>query len=143
MNVTQKKPVDKDLVKFYNSLRCPLCGSQLDGGIYNTKSELYCARDNREYKVTWYAGEQHPQTEELVYWYTQFRYNIYITKLKTVSTPSFSTVIDRFNLDLSPPHIEFSRERVFAYTGAKILFFRQRMEEDKFLNKLKTYNVFS
>lgn len=143
MNLTQIKYIDenhKGFVKFCNSLRCPLCGMQLDGNIQPKRAELYCVGNNDEYKCVWLSGEDEPEMEHIQYWYSQYEY---VIKTLRQSPNVYYTVINRYNLDASPRFRANTRKEVFSYSGSRIMFFRTRMEEEVFLKKLKTYNVFS
>lgn len=133
-------PYDKSFHQFCNALRCPLCQSQLDGNIHPKKADLYCASNNAEYKATYLPGEDTPIREYLSFWYPQYQYEIVIAR---TSPYVFDTRIDRLNLDLHRFHRHSSRENVFHFSGERIMFFRSRMDEDVFLKKLKTYNLFS
>lgn len=140
MNPVPKAQPDKEFVKFCNSLRCPLCDAQLDGNIHPKKARLYCARDNREYKTTYLPGEAVPETEFLIYWYPIYEYEINIVRM---NYDMFVTCIDRFEAGVISRYRDSTRKRVFDNKGARIPFFRKRMEEEVFLKKLKTYQVFS
>ncbi|CAB4196844.1 hypothetical protein UFOVP1290_364 [uncultured Caudovirales phage] len=135
-----KIPPDKEFVKFCNSLRCPLCGSQLDGNIAFKHASLYCCESNVEYTSIWKPGISDPESENLQYNFSQYRYDIYIVRLMN---DKYSTKIHRYNLDVSPKYISTTRKEVFNYEGPRILFFRKRMSEQEFLKKLKTYTIFS
>jgi hypothetical protein len=126
--------------KFCDSLRCPLCGSQLDGNIHKREAKLYCVNNNDEYGCRWSPGQNEPDMECLKFWYPQYQYIIGITRL---SPNKFQMVVDRYNLDVVPFYRNSTRVELFNYTGQRLLIFRQRMEEEIFLKKLKTYNVFS
>ena len=139
MKVLPKIPPDKKFIKFCNSLRCPLCESQLDGGIHPSMATLYCTSNNAEYKITCVNGMSEPEYEELVYWFGHYRYNIRLS----YRNGTHSTVIDRYDTDMGSLHINSSQKRVFEMTGAKLSFFRKRMDEEAFVSKLKLYNVFS
>lgn len=143
MNLTQVKYVDdkhKEFVRFCNSLRCPLCGMQLDGNIHPKKAELYCVGNNDEYKCRWFPDQKEPEMESIKYWYPQYEYVIQITRQ---GPSTYNTIINRYNLDTLPIYRASTRKEVFSYSGPRVLFFRRRMEEELFLKKLKTYNVFS
>lgn len=133
-------PYDKSFHQFCNALRCPLCQSQLDGNIHPKKADLYCAANNAEYKVQFLPGETTPTNEYISFWYPQYQYEIIVSR---TSPYVYETKIDRLNLDLHRFHRHSSRENVFRFSGERIMFFRTRMEEDVFLKKLKTYNLFS
>lgn len=136
---TLPKP-SKEFKRFCDSLRCPLCGSQLDGNVHPKKAELYCVGNNDEYKCRFFPDQKEPEWESLKYWYPQYEYVISVARM---GPGSFSTVINRYNLDVIPFYRASTRKEVFNYVGPRILFFRKRMEEEIFLKKLKTYNVFS
>jgi hypothetical protein len=143
MNATQiasKDPQYKEFAKFCNTLRCPLCKSQLDGNIHAKEAKLYCVGNNAEYKCEWHPGDDTPFFERITYWYPQYMYEISIHRQ---SMHVFDTRIDRLNMDVIPMYRHTTRKRMFDFNGDRILFFRQRMEENIFLKKLKMYNVFS
>lgn len=139
LEVATLPQASKEFKAFCNALRCPLCQSQLDGNIHPKKANLYCARDNNEYRGIWLPDIPHPEQEYITYWYPQYEYEISIVHM----VGNYATVIDRYNRDMTAIHRHTSRKRVFEYQGARLTFFRQRMEEEQFLKKLKTYNVFS
>ena len=127
-------------VKYCNSLRCPLCKSQLDGKISNFVARLYCISDNNEYKCT----VSHGMTlvyEKIKFYYSSSLYEIEIG-LNSFSNNEYYTSIDKLNAEVLPQFREATRHNIFNCAG-KIPFFRERMEEKVFLNKLKLYNVFS
>lgn len=132
-------PTFRQFKKFVDSLRCPLCGSQLDGNVHPAEARLYCVGNNDEYICKWFPNGDAPTSEMLRFWYSQYEYDILITKYPS----NFRTQIVRYNLDVLPIYKESTRKEMFDYWGDRILFFRQRMEEDVFLKKLRLYNVFS
>jgi hypothetical protein len=143
MSLVQAQYADeshKEFYKFCNTLRCPLCGGQLDGSILAKKATLYCVNNNDEYKCHWLPGEDEPDRETIKYWYPQYEYLIHSYR---ISSGIYKTTIDRFNLDVILKYRHTTRKEVFSHIGSRLLFFRTRMEEEIFLKKLKTYNVFS
>jgi hypothetical protein len=113
---------------------------QLDGAIHPKKADLYCVGNNDEYKCTWFPDQSEPETEVIKYWYPQYEYVINIARL---GPSKYRIVINRYNMDVIAFYRNSTRKEVFRYEGSRILFFRKRMEEEMFLKKLKTYNVFS
>ena len=95
--------------------------------------------NNDEYRCIWFPNEDVPGLEEIKYYYPQYMYEIYSVR----KFGNFETKIDRLNMDAAPIHRERTRKNMFHMTGDRLLFFRCRMEESVFLNKLKLYNVFS
>jgi hypothetical protein len=130
----------KKFKKSCDDLRCPLCGAQLDGNIHNKKAELYCVGNDDEYKVTWVPHLDHPYSEKITYWYTQYMYTIHI---QYTGGTTFDMYVYRYNMDAHPSQRHKTMVLIFRYSGNRILAFRQRMEEEKFLKKLKTIKVFS
>ena len=140
VDITYVDEAYKRFKKFCNDLRCPLCGSQLDGNVHNKEAKLYCVANNDEYKTHWTPGNDEPEMECLKFWYPQYEYVIGIQRL---SPSQFQMVVDRYNMDVIPIYRNSTWKRLFKYTGPRLLAFRQRMEEGVFLKKLKTYMVFS
>jgi hypothetical protein len=130
----------KKFKKFCNDLRCPLCGSQLDGNIHRKEAKLYCVANNDEYKTIWHDHLIHPYSEQITYWYPQYQYVIMI---QYVGGGIFDTNICRYNMDAHPSQRYKTMKQIFRYSGNRLLIFRQRMEEEQFLKKLKTIQVFS
>lgn len=130
----------KEFIKFCNSLRCPLCQSQLDGSIFPVVANLYCVSDNKEYMCSWDSKSKTEPLKEIIrYWYPQYEYEIIIIRLDD----GFETIINRYNRDAAEQYKNSTKKVMFKSNGARISFFRKRMEEKDFLNKLKTYSIFS
>lgn len=133
----------KKFAAYCNSLRCPLCGSQLDGLIHQNKARLYCVGNNNEYKVHLVPNQDIPDFEFISFWYPQYQYCI-TTIYNQFNSGKFDTSIDRYNMDAHPSKRLQTIKNVFSVIrGERLLFFRKRMEEKEFLNKLKIYNIFS
>jgi hypothetical protein len=138
--IVTNDPGYKEFVRFCNSLRCPLCNSQLDGNISAKLATLYCVSDNSEYKIRCRPGETVPFWEEINFYYPQYQYEI--SSILDVNG-QFITSINRYNMDASLKNRYKTLKRVFDFTGKRLMFFRSRMEEKVFLKKLKTYTIFS
>ena len=141
MSVYAATPTDeayKTFKKFCNDLRCPLCGSRLDGNIHAKEARLHCVLNNAEYSCRWYPDSNLPQGETIRYWYPVYEYTINIAKIGD----SFQTTIDRFDADAVEFYKAQTRKRIFHYIGERFPFCNQRMEEDRFLKKLRTIKVF-
>ncbi len=130
----------KKFAVFCNSLRCPLCGSQLDGVIKKNQANLYCVSNNEEYKVEWAVDKEFPNYEQITYFYSQWQY---VIRIGTRPNNDFHTRIERYNMDAHPSQRWKTRKTIFEHSGARLMVFRKRMEENEFLKKLKLYNVFS
>ncbi|RLI60340.1 MAG: hypothetical protein DRO67_09205, partial [Candidatus Asgardarchaeum californiense] len=134
MQVLPKISPDKKFKQFCNSLRCPLCGSQLDGNIHPKKASLYCCSNNVEYQVDWLVGQDEPEREWIRYYYDDYEYRISCSKNQSV--------IYRVCIDVHPSFRSKYLEEVLNIP-AKLSFFRKKMAKKDFIQKLKLYNVFS
>jgi hypothetical protein len=137
--VSQPPKPSKEWRKFCDDLRCPLCGSQLDGNVSSRSASLYCVGNRDEYQCYCHPKEDVPAYERLIFWYPQWQYDIEIEK----DFGPFYTRIGRSNMDAAPEHRYKTRQIIFEYSGQRLMFFRQRMEEKDFLKKLALYNTFS
>jgi hypothetical protein len=126
---------DKSFIKYCNSLRCPLCNSQLDGKISKDGSSLYCVSNNLEYKCN--IRDMEVIWEQICFWYDQYGYYFYNYK----SDDKWITVINRVNLDDHPT--KRKEELLFKFNAKIPKLFRLRIEEKDLLKKLKLYTVFS
>jgi hypothetical protein len=143
LQVAELPKPSKEFKDFCNSLRCPLCDGQLDGNIHPKQAILYCVNDNKEYSCVWVPNESAPQVETIKYCYPEYEYEISTTNIGYRGPSMFQTFIARYNAGVNLIYRTRSFKEIFNYRGPRILFFRKRMEEDVFLKKLKTYNVFS
>ena len=144
VNITQIHIVDddvkfKDFRNFINSLRCPLCNSQLDGNLNALEARLYCVSNNNEYCSTWTSDDNFPLYEKIEHYYYPYEYSITINKC----FDKYRTMINRYNMDVVPYYKLSTCKKIFDFFGDRILFFRKRMDEKTFLNKLKFYNIYS
>ena len=136
----EQPPKDKEFTKFCNSLRCPLCGSQLDGNIHPKLAKLYCISNNDEYSCQWEPNQSDPNSEIIKYTYPQYQYVIIYDYVWQSGINE--TIINRYNMDVIPIYRNSTCKEIFRYPG-RMSFYRKRMEEDKFLDKLRLYKVFS
>jgi hypothetical protein len=127
--------------KFCNSLRCPLCGSQLDGNLNEMQSSLYCAQ-NDEYAAIYVPRVSAPVVESIIFSYSQYEYKIYI-ELSTEEDIHYDITITRFNMDVHPSKRSQTAKIIIEFKSKYNTFFHKRMDEDVFLKKLKTIITFS
>jgi hypothetical protein len=137
MTLTRPDKVFKD---FCNSLRCPLCNSQLDGNIHPKKADLYCITNNEEYRCHWFPNQAEPEMELIKLWYYPYEY---VIESQQLISGNYLLFIDRYNMDANLNYRSSTCVELFEYSGPRILAFRQRMTQQQFLNKLKTIQVFS
>lgn len=128
-----------DFVKFCNDLRCPLCGSQLDGGIYSTEARLYCVETNSEYGSTWVYGEVEPHYEQIIHYAFEYEYEI-ISRRTGID---HHTSITRYFRGVDPEYRSTGKGVMLELDAQIPTCFRQRLSERDFLDKLSLYMTFS
>ncbi len=124
----------KEFVKRCNSFRCPLCGSQLDGNIHSQRADLYCVQDNSEYCIVVRPDSDSIHSEKLMFSYSQYGYQIFIDE--------HGTWVYRVNMD-DHPSKRFGLKKKIFHIPQRITGFHKRMNEEEFLQKLQTYQLFS
>ncbi len=129
----------REFRKFINSLRCPLCNSQLDGNLHPKESRLFCSQSTNEYVATFIPSMSEAYTENIIHIFDQFEYNVYSIRFKNL----FQTNITRFRNDFIPRYKQESRKELLEVIGPRIQFFRKKMDEKTFLNKLKFYSLYN
>lgn len=132
----------KDLTKFVNELRCPVCGGQLDGGVNYKYAEQYCVYNNDHYKCKYESGSSLPS-------YTVATYNFaseapvgyqVIANLKSDNT--YANWIYKLDLDLIEKFRMNQKKLVLSFNGS-LLKFPKGLSYPEFEQKLKLYAVFS
>lgn len=128
----------KTFKQFANALRCPLCNSQLDGNIHRT-AHLYCIFNNKEYVCIWQPNKEYPNVETITFWYPQYQY---VVSIHQNNTGTFTSFIDRYNIDANERFRASTRVRLF-FVNDRLMAFHKRIEEEEFLKKVQIYKVFS
>jgi hypothetical protein len=132
----------KVFYKFINSLRCPLCGSQLDGKVHQSRSDLYCVGNSDEYCAIYTANSKLPVHEEVNITYDTNRYEFISTRNTDVISP-YKNTISKIDLNLAPRFRQRDKIKIFENVGTKLPYFSTQMTEKELLNKIKIYNLFS
>lgn len=138
MEELPKIPQNNKFKTYCNSLRCPLCGAQLDGNIHPKGASLYCVNDNDEYTIKLNPNFDKPINETLKHIFNDYEYLISITRV----FDSWRSIILRVSTDIHPEMRYRYWEEIFRFEG-RITFFRKKLNKEEFIRKLKIYNVFS
>jgi hypothetical protein len=131
--------IDKDVKRFFNNLRCPLCNGQLDGNIHINASNLYCINNQNEYIINILPFQNYPIYESITHSYLHYEYNIVINM---VGNGVFNTKINRYDLT----YTKFSRNKsklCLLDVNVRIDIFRSKISEEDLLEKIGVYNTFS
>lgn len=133
-----------EMKSFANKLRCPLCGSQLDGPVSYIDARLNCAASPSEY-IVYYPGRGLPKREaarvsddyhiyELIY---------YLTGLDDNEVPQYEIVINQLDLSIPNPEIrEKNKKKLHYFTGVKVLPINENLNAKNILKKLEIYQIF-
>lgn len=128
--------------KFVNSLRCPICGSQLDGNIHPKEARLYCVSNNEEYRVKCSPNQNFPINESITIKYDQYEY-VFSTSLHVWGGDLYVNRVERYDVDVQPRYKNSTRKLLLDYTGEKLNLFSKGLSEKELLKKITTYNLFS
>lgn len=131
----------KEMMELVNSERCPLCGAQLDGGVYYSHADVWCAANGEdEYKAHYIYGLKVPQYNTSTIYTDIHAYEIYH---QYISDKEYLNIM--YKIDLSSYNKVYrqrNKEKILDYKGTK-LFLDKNISEEKILKKLKLYRVFS
>lgn len=134
----------KEMKYFANNLRCPLCGSQLDGHVSHLEARLRCVSNPSEYEV-WHRGKGLAKREaarvsnefitlELVY---------FLEGLDDNEVPLYSIAVNE--LDLTIPRLDIRekcKKQIFRYYGKKFMPINSELNTNNLLKKLELYQIF-
>lgn len=138
MEELPKIPQDNRFKAYCNSLRCPLCGAQLDGNIHPKGASLYCVNNNSEYTIKLNPNFDKPINETLMHTFNDYEYLVTITR----AFDSWRSIILRVSTDIHPELRYRYWEEIFRFDG-RLTFFKKKLTKEEFIRKLKLYNVFS
>lgn len=127
--------------KFINSLRCPLCGSQLDG---NPFLNIYCVAAEYEYMASYLIGEKVPDFEDILITFEdlQIQYRICYS-----SGPDYGTTLYQLDMQLPEKMRYHHRKTILEIRGVRLTNLLKlqdlKLDKEKFLEKIKLYSTFS
>jgi hypothetical protein len=131
---------DKEFKKFCNDLRCPLCGSQLDGNLNFKRADLYCVSDNQEFAISYFPEEN------CTNWKTfrlKFFPNEYLFEIRFSRDGAFKySSVRCINMELRPG-IAYNEAKRLLSADADISHLATIKDEKELIGKLKLYNTFS
>lgn len=137
-HVQYKNESHKEFYKYCNALRCPLCNSQLDGGIYEKSASLYCSSFSDEYNLRVKSNKE-VIFETVNHYYDSFRYEVTTNFLNN----KYIISVNRFSLLVKPSITHTTRVHILSFkTNNKIVLFSSRIKEADLLEKIKKYSLF-
>jgi hypothetical protein len=123
------------LKEILNSLRCPLCESQVDG-IYSYSPRFYCATEKDHYNVWFKDNLIKKETINLYDYNKLIKYEI----IKIYDGDNITTKVVMENIDAEGREIFTFEDRSFTI-GMSLFDFRN-FNLDTALNKIKTILLF-
>lgn len=131
----------KEVQAILNKESCPLCEGQLDGSIHPDVSRLYCVVNNDHYKC-WYKGVILTYAK-INLEFTKATYQIE-SNIENEQNLRYSIMLYSINTDLHPIHREKQKKKILQFSSAERFGFKPPVfSEEKFLYKMKLYNLFS
>ena len=129
----------KEMKKFVNAQKCPVCGAQLDGSVGFDKATLFCRANEKEYEVAFKYGISLPIWSKSVLYTTYFAFEV-INRL--ITEELYENVIFKIDLSLNQRYQQLEKKELLKYEGEN-LSFKGNLTEEQLLHKIKLYTLFS
>lgn len=128
-------PLRKEFIKFINTLRCPICKSNLDGSVGEI-TNIYCRLDPDEYNAQYQQGTKTLLMDSIKCndWKNDWK----IDHQRLENNKYKTTVWILIEAGFSLPQHKF----VMEHEG-EILFSASDFNEESFFKKMELYDVFS
>ena len=131
---------DKEFKKFCYDLRCPLCGSQLDGNLNLKRADLYCVSDNQEFVVSYFPGENYTNYHTIR---LRFFPNEYLFEIQFSRDGGFKySSVKIINMELQR-RIGLNEAKTLLNVNADVSHLVTLKDEKEIVAKLKLYSTFS
>ncbi len=135
------KELEREFVKFCNTLRCPLCSAQLDGGVTATSANLYCRATTQEYTVKYFRASPTPSERVARLNFDAVQYEI--ATYHEGGDSKFQNYIYKLDLSIKREDLrQKSKVLAFQLEGPCVPL-KMETEEKIFLDKIKTFIIFS
>jgi len=137
----QYKLQKRQMMVIADSLRCPLCNSQLDGGVYPERFKLECSANPIEYIVSYQNGINEPIYESI-----RLRYDLEMYEQTIYRYSEDSYQLDLFLID---PTIPLDRafkfkKKIWTFSGKnRMQIIKSAMPYKKLKEKLKKLSLFA
>ncbi len=139
--LARMKELEREFVKFCNTLRCPLCSAQLDGGVSATSANLYCRANPEEYKANYFKNDPvfYKRVARLNFNAIQYR----ITTYHDSPDSKYKNYISKLDLSIAREDLrEKAAVKMFEMEGS-CLPLKFETNEKIFLEKVRTFIIFS
>ncbi len=134
-----QKEKQKKLERFCNTLRCPLCEAQLDGGVFPGEARLFCRANPEEYACVYTPNLTEPVNSSISLTYDCNQYEVMHFRTQSGSYINTVFVIDlTMRVDLRQKF----KKKMFDFEGSRLIVPKTTTEAG-LLSKFKTYIIFS
>lgn len=131
---------DKEFKKFCLDLRCPICGSQLDGNLKPKRADLYCVSDNQEFMISYFPEDDSTNHQTFAIKFFPNEY-IFTSKFRRDGGFQHSTV-KLVNMELHR-RIGLNEAKTLLNVSVNLSHLAAIKDEKEMVAKLKLYNTFS
>lgn len=130
----------KEMKKFINDQKCPVCNSPLEGPIGYDRAVVHCAASGgKEFKAQYKFGDLFPSWSVTTLYTTCYAFEVHNTH---VTDDLFRNTIFQIDLTLNDRFQQIEKKELLNYEGAR-LFIKEAKTEQELLEKIKLYTLFS
>lgn len=130
----------KEMKKFINEQRCPICSAQLDGAVSYNSATVYCRNGGEdEYRAKYYLGINLPVDSVTTFYTARLGFEITSTH---ITNGLYKNSICEIDLSLSKGFQQKNKKKILEFDGERFLL-PANLTEAQILNKIKLYTVFS
>jgi hypothetical protein len=132
-----EKDQQKAMWQYVNAQRCPICQSQLEGGIFAKEARVYCVRLTSEYECVYVFGQPLPFRFVMRFDYHPNRYEIVASNFLNGVYEQTVYLID---LDLFPKYQQQNKKRIAQFNAPMLT--PSWLNEKELTRKISLYNLF-
>ena len=130
----------KEMKKFINDERCPVCSAQLDGSVGFDRATVYCRTGGeKEYKAHYKFGQNFPHWSVTTFYTTHFAFEIENT---FVVDDMYKNIICKIDLSYNERFQQSTKKELLNYEGERLII-RGGLTEEQLEKKIKLYTLFS
>src|SRR5208282_327720 len=124
----------KEMKRFINNERCPVCGAQLEGSVGFDRATVYCcAGGEKEYKAHYKFGQDFPHWSVTTFYTTQFAFEI---ENNFVVDGMFRNTICKIDLSLNERFQQSTKKEMLRYEGVRLII-KSGLTEEQLQKKIK------
>lgn len=140
-NEVEKRALQlKEMKKFINEKRCPICSAQLEGMVSYNSATVYCLNGGEsEYRAQYKLGLEAPFSSVTTFYTNRFAFEIANSQ---ITDDLYKNSIYEIDLSLSKGFQQKNKKKILEYEGNR-LSLPSNLTEEQILSKIKLYTVFS